>query len=128
MIFFNFEPVLGNGLNLLTKGANVNISESDADFGIEVALPGFEKEDFVVNVEKDTLTISAEKKVEKTEEDTERKYVRQEFGYGKFTRSFHLPESVDSNNISATYSNGILHLTLPKEVKEIEKAKTIEIS
>lgn len=126
--FLNLDTFFEKGLNLNHKGGTVNISESEKDFGIDVALPGFAKEDFSINVEKDLLKITAERKVETTEENAERKYVRQEFGFSKFSRSFHLPESVDTSNINAAYNNGILTLTLPKLEKEVEKVKSIEIS
>ncbi|MEZ4887924.1 MAG: Hsp20/alpha crystallin family protein [Chitinophagales bacterium] len=125
--FFKGEFPTTNGVNGHT---GVNVSESDADFLIEVALPGLEKGDFDVNVEKDLLTISAEKKTENTEEGNKngRKYTRKEFGFTSFKRSFYLPENVNSDNIAASYNNGILSLSLPKLVKEEVKPKTIEIS
>ncbi len=112
------------------RHTGVNISESDADFLIEVALPGMEKGDFDVNVEAGVLTISAEKKVENTDEgeNNGRKYTRKEFGFTSFKRSFYLPENVNSDDITANYNNGILSLSLPKIVKEEAKPKTIEIS
>lgn len=116
--------------NRSNSNTGVNISESDADFLIEVALPGLEKGDFDVNVEADVLTISAERKAENNEEGEEngRKYTRREFNFTSFKRSFYLPENVNSDDISANYNNGILSLSLPKVVKEEVKPKTIEIS
>jgi len=112
-----------------SRHTGVNISENDADFLIEVALPGMEKSDFDVNIEKNLLTISAEKKTENKEdgEKKERKYTRKEFDFTSFKRSFHLPENVNSDDIKASYDKGILSLSLPKVVKEEVKPKTIEI-
>ncbi len=111
------------------QNSGVNISESESDFLIEVALPGLNKGDFNVNVENNLLTISAEQKVENTEEgeDKGRKYTHKEFGFTSFKRSFHLPESVNSDDITANYDRGILAVSLPKVAKEEPKAKTIEI-
>ncbi|MGB0931823.1 MAG: Hsp20/alpha crystallin family protein, partial [Chitinophagales bacterium] len=113
-----------------SRHTGVNISESDADFLIEVALPGLEKGDFDVNVEADVLTISAKRKADNKEEGegNGRKYTRKEFNFTSFKRSFYLPENVNSDDIAANYNNGILSLSLPKVVKEEVKPKTIEIS
>lgn len=104
---------------------SVNVAENETTFRLEVAAPGLAKEDFKVNIEDKTLTISAEKTVENETKEGE-KFLRREFGYSTFKRSFTLPETIDIANIKATYENGVLHLTLPKV--EVKKAlKTIDI-
>jgi len=103
----------------------VNIAESPEAYRLEVAVPGYSKEDFKLKVEKDQLIISAEKK-EETKNETE-KVTRKEFHYHSFKRSFHLPETVQGEKIEAKYENGILHVVIPK--KEVAKdASTIEVS
>lgn len=119
------------------KGASVNIAESDTAFDIEVAFPGLKKEDFNISIEKDILSIAAEIKTQtgETNEETEattttntRKYVRREFSYNSFKRSFYLPETVNANAISAKYESGILLVNLPKlEEKVADPKRTIEI-
>lgn len=105
----------------------VNISESDKAFHIELSAAGFSKEEFKIAVEKDVLTISAEHKVEKTEED--KNYTRKEFSHGSFKRSFTLPETVDVEKIEAKYENGILKLkVLKKEQTKINSVKEIVVS
>ncbi len=96
----------------------VNIKETDSDYQIEFAAPGFTKNDFKVNVENQLLTISAEKKEEKNEDNS--RFTRKEFAYNSFSRSFTLPESVNTDKIDAKYSEGILKLAVPK--KEVSKA------
>lgn len=96
-----------------------NVVEKDDRFELELAVPGMEKKDFNISIEKDMLSISAEQKMEKKEE--EQNYSRREFFYGKFCRSFSLPESVDREKITAEYQNGILKLQLPKMEKETLK-------
>ncbi|GIV34437.1 MAG: heat-shock protein [Chitinophagales bacterium] len=91
----------------------VNIRETDNSFVLEVAAPGFNKEDFNLSVENDVLTISGNKETKSEKEESG--YTRKEFSYSSFTRSFTLPESVNSENISAAYTNGILTVTLPKK-------------
>ena len=104
----------------------VNITESDANFEIQLAAPGFKKEDFKVNMEKDVLTISAEVKQEQ-DEKTDR-YTRKEFSYSSFSRSFNLPEFLEAENIKAVYENGILNVTLPKKAEVKATPKEIKIS
>jgi HSP20 family protein len=104
---------------------SVNIVENDSMFKLEVAAPGLAKEDFKINVEDKVLTISAEKKVEKEINESE-KILRHEFGYSNFTRTFTLPENVNVADIKAVYENGVLNVHLPKlEVKKL--LQTIEI-
>ena len=102
----------------------VNIVEKNDHYHLQVAAPGFDKGDFNVKLEGDTLTISAEKK-EETKSETD-KVVRKEFSSKSFKRTFTLDEKIEAANISAKYENGILHVGIPK--KETVKAVTKEIS
>ena len=104
----------GSGLmnRILTVPA-VNITESKDDFILSFAVPGMKKEDFHIGVEGNMLTISSEK--EESREEKEHKYTRKEYNYSSFTRSFSLPEDVSKDNIQAAYTDGVLHLTLPKK-------------
>src|SRR5437868_1605100 len=97
----------------------VNIRERAEDFRIELAVPGMNKADFKVEVDKGILNISAEKKQE-TNDENER-FTRKEFSYNAFKRSFSLPEHVNADSIAAEYRDGVLMLTIPK--KEEAKAK-----
>jgi len=90
----------------------VNIEETDDNYNIEVAAPGFDKKDFNVTVENNVLTIEASK--EATKED--KTFSHYEFSYGTFKRSFSLPENkLKESKISANYKNGILNISLPKK-------------
>ncbi len=100
-----------------------NFSETKDHFNLELSAPGFEKEDFKIQVNKGVLTISGEHKSEK--ETTEKNYSRKEFAYGSFQRSFTLPEEANENAIEAKYENGILKMALAK--KEELKKEAIEI-
>jgi HSP20 family protein len=103
----------------------VNTREADDAYYIEVELPGVKKEDINIDVNEDTLTISGERKVK--EEHKEDNFYKVESVYGKFERSFSLPEDVDTNKIEATSKNGVLEIKIPK-VQKVEKApKKIEI-
>ncbi len=107
----------------------VNVRENDNETVIELAAPGMKKSDFNVNYDNGRLTISSEKKDEKTEKEGE-KVTRQEFNYQSFQRSFNVPENlVDTDKINAKYSDGILHVTLPKrEEAKPRPSKEIKIS
>jgi HSP20 family protein len=106
---------------------SVNILEDGQRFRIELAAPGFTRNDFKVNLDGDILTISAEKKEEHKEKDS--RFTRKEFTYNSFSRSFTLPQSVDPQKIDAKYEEGILKFSLPKkeEAKKLP-AKEIKIS
>lgn len=97
-----------------------NIVENEKDFRIELSAPGFNKTDIKVEVENDTLVIKGEHKEEKNE--TKENYTRKEFNYGSFTRSFTLPENINTETLEAKYENGILSIVLPKRTEEKVKA------
>lgn len=101
----------------------VNVKETEKNYLLEVVAPGFEKNDFKVNLDQDLLTISAEKKSEAKAENE--KQVRREYNFHSFKRSFTLDEKIDATNIEASYVNGVLTLNLPK--KEAVKASATEI-
>lgn len=105
---------------------SVNVSETEQEYKLEFAVPGFDKKDFNVEIEKDYIKISGKKEI--SNEVKEKNYTRKEFAYGSFERMFSLPENVDNEKIVATYENGILHLALPKkETKQGSDTKRIEI-
>lgn len=118
-----------------SKGLNanvpaVNVKEDENEYRLEVAAPGMKKEDFKVELEGNTLTISSEAKTEKSEKDEQGRYTRREFSYASFRRAFTLPEDeVDATAIKAKYEDGILHINVPKkELEKVEASKLIEIS
>ncbi len=98
----------------------VNIRENNEVYGIEVAAPGFDKNDFNISLDNDLLTISSEK-VENNETPEDERFTRKEFSYQSFKRTFTLPELVEGDKITAKYENGILKIVIPK--KEEAKPK-----
>jgi HSP20 family protein len=104
----------------------VNIKETKEGYQLEVAAPGMSKENFSITVEKDLLSISAEKENEAKNENE--KFTRKEFSYTKFKRSFTLPETIDAANIKAVYENGILKVNLFKKEEVKIEAQKIEIA
>ncbi|MBE9583637.1 Hsp20/alpha crystallin family protein [Mucilaginibacter sp. JRF] len=102
----------------------VNIAETENEFHIELAVPGLKKEDFKINLDKNVLSIAAEKKAENVDEG--KKYSKREYSYNSFVRSFTLPETADQSRIEADYTDGILKLNVAK--KEEAKVQAREIA
>ncbi len=102
----------------------INVVESDKDYKVEVAAPGMTKNDFQIHLGDDNqLIISMEKKTENEDKNKDnKKYLRREFSYTKFSQSLYLPENVDKDKISANVADGVLTINLPKYSEE-EKAK-----
>lgn len=102
----------------------VDISENDDAFMIQAELPDVKKEDVQVSLDKGVLTLRGERAQET--EASGKKFLRIERHYGKFLRTFILPDNVDNEGISANYKDGILNLTLPKRPES--KQKAIEVT
>jgi len=112
---------------LTTGSVPVNVRETENHYEMDVIAPGCKKEDFHVSINDNVLTISFEAKTE-NESSPKDGWVRNEFVQRSFSRSFTLDDTVDVNNINATYTDGILHLTLAKNEKAKKIQKNIEIS
>lgn len=103
----------------------VNTREGEYAYHVELDLPGIKKENIEITTEDNVLTISGERKLK--EEAKEEDYYRVESSYGKFSRSFTLPEKIDVENIHAESSDGVLEVIIPKLKVEDTKPKKIEI-
>ncbi|MBN2766346.1 MAG: Hsp20/alpha crystallin family protein, partial [Paludibacteraceae bacterium] len=116
-----------NFSNTNTTIPSVNIKENADAFTVEVAAPGFEKGDFKIELNLNTLSISSEKKVEAETKEGE-VFTKREFSYQSFSRSFTLPQIADGDRIEANYQNGILTVLIPKrEEAKPKPARMIEI-
>ena len=117
--------------NFAVLGSNlpsVNLKETDTNIEVELAAPGMKKEDFKVEIENDLLIISSEKEEEKEEVRKKDNYIRKEFNYQSFSRTFTLPETANENKIEANYKDGILHVIIGKKDGAKKRAlKTIPI-
>ena len=106
----------------------VNIKETKKEFKLEISAPGFDKQDFDVQVNKNMLTVSATSETSSEEKGDDEKVLRREFSTATFSRSFTLPDNVDTEKITAKEKNGVLHVSLPKKEDAKEKVvKRIEI-
>ncbi|MGK7943666.1 MAG: Hsp20/alpha crystallin family protein [Microcystaceae cyanobacterium] len=100
------------------------ISETEDAVLLKLEVPGMKAKDLDIQVSKDTVSVTGERKVENHSED--KGATRSEFRYGKFQRIISLPALVQNTNVKAEYKDGILHLTLPKA--EAEKNKVVKVN
>ena len=100
-------------INRMITQPAVNIIEDNNQYMVSLAVPGFKKEDFIIDMDGNMLTISSEK--EENKEEKEERFTRREYSYTSFSRSFTLPEDVNLNAIDAKYENGVLNITLPRK-------------
>lgn len=130
MIRFHNHPTMSNALSGIftnpesTSNIRANIYGNDHTFTIELAAPGYSKEDFSISMEEQLLTISAQEKEHEMGDD---KFLRREFAIQGISKSFRVPKTVDIENISAEYNNGILSVKLPL-IKDAKIKKEIAIS
>lgn len=118
-IFENFFNDSFISDRMISRVPAVNIAESEGHYHIELAAPGLKKEDFKLDLDRNILTISAEKTTE--QENKEKQYNKREYSYTSFVRSFTLPDSVDDANIDASYTDGVLKIDVAKK----EEAKSV---
>jgi len=101
----------------------MDLTETEDAFHLKVDLPGLDKKDVHVRMEDNRLTISGERREEKTKKEKNR--VHTERSFGSFYRSLRLPKSVNESKIEAHFQNGVLNVQLPKT--EVSKPTHIEI-
>ena len=102
-----------------------NISESEDHYHVELAAPGLKKEDFKLNLEHNTLHISVEQTT--TQQDNQKNYSKREFSYNSWVRSFTLPDSADTEQIGAAYTDGVLRIDIAKREEAKAVRRQIEI-
>ncbi len=124
-----FEDVLQNGMNQLNEEVSsftvpVNIQETDKSYELHLVAAGLKKEDFKLNIDRNILTISFDKK-EESSDALEGKWLRNEYKMKSFKRSFTLNEKIDVTKVAARYNDGILVVSLAK--KEVAEPAAHEI-
>ena len=120
--FFGPTANGGEGLGRSWNPA-VDIYETEGDIVVKAEAPGVDKKDISVDINDGVLTVKGERK--NTEEVKEENFYRQERVYGKFQRSFQLPEGTDYDKINADFKDGVLTVTIPKA--EAKKPKRITV-
>ncbi len=122
---FGNRAVVRDDENVATFMPQVNTREGEFAYHIDVDLPGVNKEDINIDIKENILTISGERNFK--EEVKEEDFYRVETRFGKFSRSFTLPENVDMENIEASAENGVLEVVIPKlEPQEVVKSITVK--
>jgi HSP20 family protein len=102
----------------------VDIYEDEHTITVKMEVPGIDEKDIDVRIDNNTLSVHGERKMEK--EEKEENFRRVERQYGSFTRSFTLPSSVDSGQVSAHYDKGVLKINLAKKAEA--KPKQIKVN
>ena len=119
------NPLYGKHAKNMMK---TDIREHDEGYEVDIDLPGFKKDEISIELENGYLTVSADKGLDKDEEDKKGKYIRKERYAGAMQRSFYVGENLTDEDIKAKYENGILRLSVPKKpAKAVEAKKTIAI-
>lgn len=126
--FLSREPFNWHNNNFSSTNTTlpaVNIKEEPGQFVVELAAPGMDKGDFHITLENNTLTIQSEKERKEDQQDNSG-FMRREFSYDSFVRTFVLPkEIVNESGIVATYEHGILSVTIPKREEAKQKPRRL---
>ena len=105
-----------------------DVKEKDGNYTLEIDIPGYDKEDIKIELEDGYLTVRAAKEESKDEEDKKSHYIHKERFYGQCSRSYYVGDNVKEEDVKASFKNGILSLTFPKEdAKKVETKKYIQI-
>ena len=104
-----------------------DITEKDGNYMLDMELPGCRKEDIHLELNDGYLNVSASRNTNKEEKDDKGNLIRQERYSGSFSRSFYVGENVSEEDIKASYENGELKISFPKEVEKLPEKKTIMI-
>ena len=110
----------------LEKAMKTDIKEHEKSYELEIEMPGFNKKDIHLSLNNGYLTVSASKHENNDEKNSKGEYIRRERRYGSCSRSFYVGD-IKEEEINASLNDGILSISLPKEVKEEPKKKYIEI-
>lgn len=103
-----------------------DVKDEGDHYELEADLPGFDKKDIHLDINADTLTVSAERHSEHEEKDKKGKYIRCERSYGTYSRDFDV-SGINTEGIKAKYENGVLKLTMPKKANALPETKRLEI-
>lgn len=128
------NPAFSHQLNMKkvsTWRPAVEIKQSEKDYKVKVQLPGVNKDDIDIELDNDFMTITAkieEEKEEKEENEKNMKYHTCEFRYGKYKRTISFDQPIRADEAFADYKNGILNITLPKQITEQSKTRKLVIN
>jgi HSP20 family protein len=125
-LFESSFPARPDNSALTTWAPDVDIYETENELVLKADLPGISEKDLDVRVENNMLTVRGERKFEQhVKEDN---YLRVERSYGSFSRSFSLPNTVNTDAIKAEYKNGVLHVVMPKRAESKPKQVKVNVT
>ena len=121
-----FNDLVPQSSKFFTNSPKVNIKETDKAYEIEIANPGFSKEDTEIKIEDNVLYVSMNLETETKDEDEQKYHVKQ-WKKSSYSESWNIPENVIEENITAKYVDGVLTITLPKkqETSQLEDKSRI---
>lgn len=125
-----FDDMFGDSFfrNRSSAVMKTDIKEKDGNYLLNIELPGYQKEDLNISLERGYLTIQASHNTDNSEKDDEGRIVRRERSFGSCSRSFYVGDKITEEDIKANYQNGELKIMIPnKEEKELPSKKTIMI-
>lgn len=123
-----FDHFFNGGMDLSSEfrfAPEMDVSETEQEIIVKADIPGVEEKDIDVSLTDDLLTVKGEKKMEK--EEKEENFYRMERSHGSFQRCIQLPSKVDQEKVKASFKNGVLTITLPKNKEADKNVKKIEV-
>ena len=120
------NPLYGKHARNMMK---TDVRETEKTYELDIDLPGFKKDEIQIELKDGYLTVSAEKGLDKDEEDKKGHYIRQERYSGAMSRTFYVGDNVKEEDIKAKFENGTLRLFVPKKEpeKKVDEKHYIEI-
>lgn len=123
--FRDMDAFFNTPMQKMTSVFNTDVIDNGDSFELDAELPGFDRKNIRLDIENDCLTICAERKTEDSE--TKPNFIKRERFYGSCSRSFDLT-GIDVDKITASYTDGVLKLILPKVPEEVPVSRSIEIT
>lgn len=119
-----FKTRTKDGMEFYDKMPPMNLIETNDGYRLELAVPGYSKEDFKINLDGHKLTVTLDKEKAEVEGET---YYRKEFDYSKFSRKYNLPEAANLASIEAKYDNGLLKISIHKKEEAKNQSRDINV-
>lgn len=119
-----FRTKTKSNMEFYDKTPPMNVVETKDGYRMILAVPGYKKEDFKINLEGHRLTVSLESEITDVEGET---FHRKEFNYAKFSRKYHLPEAADLESIEAKYDAGLLTISINKKEEAKDQSRDINV-
>jgi len=126
-----FTHSFGHPLNVIKNTIlrpAVEVIQCDENYKVKVQLPGVKKDEIDIELDNDFMTITAETREEKREENNNRRYHTSEFRYGKYQRTISFDQPIKTEDATAEYKDGILTITIPKQKTETKEPKKLKIT